>query len=256
MSKRVFAIGAHPDDIEFFMAGTWLALGRRGYELHYMSVANGSCGSITMNATETADCRLNELKNAAKSAGAVFHAPLTADLEIFYERSILARLTSIVREVEPEILLVPAYDDYMEDHINTCRLAVSAAFCRGMPNFPVDPPRKVTKQQVTVYHAQPNGNMGYLGKPAIPDFYVNIEDTMDLKIKMLSEHKSQKEWLDVSQGMDSYLAMSRDLSLELGRWSKRFKYAEGWTRHNHLGMCDAGADPIGQALKDLVHKPG
>ena len=45
MSPRAFAVAAHPDDIEFMMAGTLILLGRAGYELHYMTIANGSCGS-------------------------------------------------------------------------------------------------------------------------------------------------------------------------------------------------------------------
>ena len=43
--KTVLAICAHPDDIEFLMAGTMIHLRNAGYELHYMTVANGSCGS-------------------------------------------------------------------------------------------------------------------------------------------------------------------------------------------------------------------
>ena len=43
--KRAFAVAAHPDDIEFFMAGTLMRLGEAGYELHYMNVADGSCGT-------------------------------------------------------------------------------------------------------------------------------------------------------------------------------------------------------------------
>jgi hypothetical protein len=36
MSDRVApAISAHPDDIEFYMAGTMLLLSEAGYELHY-----------------------------------------------------------------------------------------------------------------------------------------------------------------------------------------------------------------------------
>ena len=31
MARRVFAIAAHPDDIEFMMAGTLILLGRAGY---------------------------------------------------------------------------------------------------------------------------------------------------------------------------------------------------------------------------------
>ena len=53
MKETVFAVVAHPDDIEFMMAGTLLALGQKGYQLHYMNVANGSCGSVRTNAEET-----------------------------------------------------------------------------------------------------------------------------------------------------------------------------------------------------------
>ncbi len=43
--KRVFAIAAHPDDIEFLMSGTLMHLTEAGYEAHYLNVANGCCGS-------------------------------------------------------------------------------------------------------------------------------------------------------------------------------------------------------------------
>ena len=40
----------------------------------------------------------------------------------------------------------------------------------------------------------------------------------------------------------------QDMSLAIGRLSRRFKYAEGWRRHSHLGFCAAGADPLREAL--------
>ena len=43
--KTAFAIAAHPDDIEFFMSGTLMLLAEAGYEIHYMNVANGCCGT-------------------------------------------------------------------------------------------------------------------------------------------------------------------------------------------------------------------
>ena len=54
------AIAAHPDDIEFLMAGTLLALKAHGFETHYMTVANGCCGSEETNAEETASIREKE----------------------------------------------------------------------------------------------------------------------------------------------------------------------------------------------------
>ena len=37
----VLAIAAHPDDIEFMMAGTLLLLKQAGCETHYLNIANG-----------------------------------------------------------------------------------------------------------------------------------------------------------------------------------------------------------------------
>jgi LmbE family N-acetylglucosaminyl deacetylase len=52
-SRRVaFAIAAHPDDIEFGMAGTLLLLKQAGYALHYMNIGNGSCGTATLSRDE------------------------------------------------------------------------------------------------------------------------------------------------------------------------------------------------------------
>jgi N-acetylglucosamine malate deacetylase 1 len=38
---NVLAIVAHPDDVEFVMAGTLLLLADLGWQVHYMTVANG-----------------------------------------------------------------------------------------------------------------------------------------------------------------------------------------------------------------------
>lgn len=255
MPPRAFAVCAHPDDIEFLMAGTLLLLKEAGYEIHYMTVANGSCGSLECDAQTIARIRTEESRAAACLAAAVYHEPLVADLDIFYDKPTLARLGSIMRDVAPQVLLTHAPRDYMEDHINAGRLAVSAAFCRGMPNFPVDPPRPPVDTPVTVYHAQPHGNRDMLGAPVTPHLYVDVSSVLDTKEAMLACHKSQKEWLDATQGMDSYLAAMRELAAETGRMSGRFQYAEGWRKRMHLGFCEPDADPIAEALGDKVQRP-
>ena len=69
---------------------------------------------------------------------------------------------------------------------------------------------------------------------------------------MLACHASQKEWLDTSQGLDSYLVAMEDMCREVGRRSGRFNYAEGWRHHAHLGFHEPGFDPIKTALGDRV----
>lgn len=250
--KTAFAIAAHPDDIEFFMSGTLMLLKQAGYDVHYMNVANGCCGSTQHDADTIAAIRREEGRTAAESIGAVFHESICNDLEIFYDRRSLLKLSSIVRSVAPEILLTHSPSDYMEDHTNTCRLAVTAAFARGMPNFPVEPPRDAIDTKVTVYHAQPYGNHDPLRQLVEPDIFVDTSRILERKVEMLAKHVSQKTWLDESQGLNSYLQTLRDLDAEVGRMSGMYSHAEGWRRHLHRGFCDEHDDPLNVALKEYT----
>ncbi len=141
----------------------------------------------------------------------------------------------------------------MEDHMIACRLAVTAAFCRGMPNFPTDPPRDAVFNAATVYHAQPHGNCDPLRQPVVPSHFVDITDVITDKREMLACHQSQKVWLDQSQGMDSYLNIMQELSREVGALSGRFTYAEGFRRHIHYGFCGQNDDPLASALGKSCH---
>jgi LmbE family N-acetylglucosaminyl deacetylase len=183
-------------------------------------------------------------------AGSVFHPPIAHDLDIFYDRQPLARLAAVVREVAPEILLTHSSVDYMEDHTSTCRLAVTAAFARGMPNFPTDPTRPPIDGSITIYHAQPHGNCDPLGQPIVPTHFVDVTAVLSVKTAMLACHQTQKHWLDQSQGLGSYLHSMHEAARELGRLSGCYEFAEGWRRHAHLGFCAAGADPLAIALGD------
>src|SRR5437660_601787 len=114
-SKSAIAIGAHPDDIEFYMAGTLLLLKKAGYEIHYLNLASGNCGSTEYNSAAMRSIRNNESRTAAKILGAHFHTSITDDLEILYTLDLLRRLASIIRDVKPNILLTHSPQDYMED---------------------------------------------------------------------------------------------------------------------------------------------
>lgn len=256
LAERVaLALVAHPDDVEFYMAGTLILLKQAGYETHYMTIASGSCGSLTQSASRTRSIRRKESERAAEILGAEYHPSLTDDLEIFYELKLLRRLAAIIREVRPSILLLHSPEDYMEDHTNSCRLGVTAAFARGMPNFRTEPVRRAIEREVTLYHAMPHGLQDNLRRPVIPDCFVDTLSVHDCKRRALAAHESQKAWLDVSQGMDSYLKTMDDMSLAVGRMSGRFQHAEGWRRHLHLGFCAPDTDPLRDALRDRWMEP-
>lgn len=247
-----FAIGAHPDDIEFFMAGTLLLLREAGWTTHYMNLANGCCGSTTSDARRTAQIRAEESAAAAKLSGCEYHASLVDDMEVYYERSTLKKVAAVIREVSPQLVLTHPPVDYMEDHTNTCRLVVSAAFARGMPNFATDPQRSPVDGSVVVYHSQPHGNRDPLGNLVYPQVFVNAKPMLEMKVQMLACHKSQQAWLESSQNMSAYLEEMQALMREVGALSGHFEYAEGWRRHLHWGFCQPDEDPLVDALPSYV----
>jgi LmbE family N-acetylglucosaminyl deacetylase len=243
------AIAAHPDDIEFGMAGTLLLLRERGWEIHYLNLSRGDLGSTVLEPRECARVRREEAQAAARLLGATWHPPMRGDLRIFYDDRTLRRLGAIVREVAPTIVLTHSLEDYMEDHMNTARLAVTAAFSRGMPNYRTVPTRAPVPGDVTIYHAQPHGHVDQMGRRIVPELWVDTTNVHATKRAALACHASQKEWLDASQGMDSYLVTMDELSREVARMPGGCgEFAEGWRRHSHLGFCAAEADPLRAAL--------
>ncbi len=244
----VLALFAHPDDIEFRAAGTLLMLGRHGWDIHYCNLANGNLGSAVLSLEETEALRARESRTAAALLEAEWHPSFCGDLQVFYEDAMIRRVCALVREVRPSILLTHPFEDYMEDHMNTARLAVSGAFARGIPNYRSIPERAPVLDGLTVYHSMPHGLRGRLRERVEPEAFVDVSGVYDLKRGALACHQSQKDWLDLTQGPGSYLnALDRE-ARELAGRARTGVYAEGWTRHLHLGFGAAEDNPMRDAL--------
>lgn len=243
MTKTAIAIAAHPDDIEFMMAGTLVLLKNQGYEIHYMNLSTGNCGSIATDSATTTQVRMEEAKNSAKILEADFHPSICNDFEIFYGLELLRKLTAVIRKVKPTVILTHSPSDYMEDHMSTSRLAVTAAFIRGVPNFKTEYPA-VPNDNCAVYHALPHGLLDPLRQRVVPEIFIDTTSVQAIKREALMAHKSQQDWLEDSQKMNSYILAMENFSLTIGTMSGRFEHAEGWRRHLHFGFSEAAYDPL------------
>jgi len=246
----VLAAAAHPDDIEFGMAGTLLLLKRSGAVIHMWNLANGSCGTDSLSPPRIARIRQQEAHDSAKLAGAVFHPPLVNDFGLFFEPKLMSRVAAVIREIRPDILLLPSPQDYMEDHQNACRLLAAAAFVRGMRNFKTRPSRPAWGGETVLYHCMPHQLRDSLRQLVRAGQYVDVGPVLGQKTDMLAKHRTQKVWLDKNQGMDSYLDEMKNMARKVGQMSGRFEFAEGWRRHNHLGYSAADRDPMSVILKN------
>ena len=165
----------------------------------------------------------------------------------------LRKVAAAIRKSKASIVLTHSPVDYMEDHTTTCRLAVTAAFTHGMPNFKTTPATRPYGDDVTVYHAMPHSLCGPLREKIVPGAFVDTTAVHERKIEALAAHASQQDWLDASQGMNSYLKTADDMSRHIGKLSKKFKHAEGWRRHLHYGFSGEELDPLAEVLGKGFH---
>jgi LmbE family N-acetylglucosaminyl deacetylase len=249
--KSALAVFAHPDDIEFVAAGTLLLLKERGWEIHYLNLSSGDLGSMDHTRQETREIRDREAREAALILGATFHSGFCDDIQIFYETETIRRVAAVVREVNPSIVLTHALSDYMMDHENTARLAVTATFVKGMPNFETIPMCDAVAGEVTVYHAMPHGLQTPMRERVCAGLYVDTVTVHARKREALAAHVSQKAFLDVTQGMDSYLVTMDEMSRTVGALSGKFEFSEGWRRHLHLGFSAVEQDPLAEVLGEV-----
>ncbi|HID21883.1 MAG TPA: hypothetical protein EYP14_05715 [Planctomycetaceae bacterium] len=105
-----------------------------------------------------------------------------------------------------------------------------------------------------LYHANPYGNRDGMRNRVVPELFVDVSDKIELKAQMLRCHESQKRWLDVSQGMDSYITTMQEICRDIAAMCslRPMEYAEGFRRHLHLGMSAQDEDRLADVLRERV----
>jgi LmbE family N-acetylglucosaminyl deacetylase len=247
----VLVIVAHPDDIEFSCAGTMARWAREGTKICYVLCTSGEVGIAKSGMTKAraAEIREAEQREAARLAGVqevVFLREPDGMLQPTLE--LRKKLVREIRRFRPEAVftgdptVVWASDTYINhpDHRAAATAALDAVFpAAGQPNLfeelaaeglAAHKPRKVF---VTSWDDSAN-------------HYVNIAETIEIKIAALKAHTSQMGDWDPTEMMRSWAA-------EAGK-GKEMPYAEGfrvitlvsdddWEK-NHGQVLD------GQALPD------
>jgi LmbE family N-acetylglucosaminyl deacetylase len=232
MADVVLAILAHPDDAEFLCAGVLCRLAREhGWQVHIATMTPGDCGSAELPAEEISRIRRAEGARAAAVIGANYHCLEERDLRVFYQVPTLEKVTRLLRQVRPRIVLTHSPADYMLDHEMTSTLARAAAFAAPIPNFEAgrQPPSPLDAIP-HLYYCDPIEGKDLLGRPWEPGFCIDISSVIETKAAMLACHASQRDWLLKHHGMDQYLQAMRDWSARRGQ-AHGVAYAEGFRQH-------------------------
>jgi len=196
--KTVLVVGAHPDDNDFGAGATVAKAARQNAEVLYLIATTGQRGSSdeTMTPERLSDTRKKEQKNAASVLGVrEVHFLDYVDGELIPDIRLKEQVVKYIRRYRPDIVFTmdPSFFYFKNlgfvnhsDHraIGEATLDACYPLARDLLSFPEHVkiglnPHKV-KELLLHSFVPENAN-----------FYVDVTDTFDIKIKALSLHKSQ-----------------------------------------------------------------
>jgi LmbE family N-acetylglucosaminyl deacetylase len=229
MNNNILAIVAHPDDAEFLCAGTLALFHQIGWNIHMATMTAGDCGSKDLKREEISQIRKTEAARSASLLEATYDCLDFEDLFIIYDKPSIIKVTSLIRKIQPDIVITMSPDCYMLDHEITSQLVQTACFGGGLVN--VSTPALAPLDYIPyLYYTDAMERKDKYGKKVSSNTLVDITSVMEIKAKMLACHESQREWLRAHHGMDEYI-LSMQRQGELTGQEIGLKYAEGFRQH-------------------------
>jgi len=160
---NILAIGAHPDDIEFGCGGTLTKYSQRGHRLFLMVMTGGGSGAPS-------ETRMAEQAAAQRVLGVeeIFWGGYQ-DTHLGVDAELIKKIESVIASVKPEFIFCHFPDDTHQDHRHLAQAVMSAT--RYIRN-------------VLFYEGPTTQNFN-------PQVYVDIADTLEVKLEALQAHRSQ-----------------------------------------------------------------
>ena len=223
--QRVLVVSPHPDDAEISCGGTVARWVRQGAEALYVLCSDGSKGTEDpkMTPQQLSEIRKQEQLDAAAVLGVKEVVALGyPDGELEDTREFRGQIVRAIRRFRPEVVISP--DPYRRsfyfhrDHRITGQVTQDAVFpyARDRLHF-----QELEAEGLEPYKV---GTILFWG-PEESDTYLDITDTMDLKIKALRCHKSQVSGLSEEDATNWLRKWCREMGEKGG-----YQYAEGYRK--------------------------
>lgn len=218
---RVLAIGCHPDDLEIGCGGTLAKYVKQGDDVIMCHIANGDMGHKVIMPYELAIKRTTE----AERAGAVIGAKEVINIDVpdltvsSDNIETVKKVIAVIRDIKPDVIITHSPEDYMRDHLETGKIVFDASFSSSVPHFGNQD--SFYDKIVPLYYMDTLAGVGFL-----PEEYVDVTDTIEIKLDAVNKHESQVKWMKDHDGID-FLDFVRTVSKFRG-FQCQTDYAEGF----------------------------
>jgi LmbE family N-acetylglucosaminyl deacetylase len=225
--KSAMSIQAHPDDQDFSVAGTLAKWAKAGCEVISVLITSGDSGSNDPSKgadykPQLAHLREEEQRAANKVLGIKETVFLRyPDGEVVATLGLRKDLTRLIRKYKPEVVLCgdPSGWFYGNEYVNhpdhraTAEAATTAV-------FPSAGTRLIFTDLLSEGYEPHDVKRLYVSGTEKPDTWIDINETIDIKIEALKQHVSQIDTHEVEKWMHEW---AENTGKEKG-----IKYAEAY----------------------------
>ena len=174
-ARKIMAIGAHPDDVEFGCSGALCNhINNTDYVVMVVMTNTKSLDGVTGEILRTKDENQEEARCAAKVIGCDIEFLPFKDLHVPFSFESVSKLEGLIKKYNIDTVYTHWAGDANQDHIATFKTTMAAS--RYVPNV-------FCYEQIPIPRVSENS--------INPNYYVDITKSFDKKIEASSCHKSQ-----------------------------------------------------------------
>jgi LmbE family N-acetylglucosaminyl deacetylase len=222
---KVVIVVAHPDDAESFCGGTIARLTQAGNRVALVVCTSGDRGSHDSSLSPTRLISLrHEEQSVSKTVLGISEIIWLGydDGKLAYQPELRDRLIRIYRQIQPQVIITFDPWKHYEFHPDHRAVGFAATEARMLSDLPWICP-ELTLEGTAAWHPKEM----YLFAPQEPNYWVDISDTIDIKVEARLAHHSQNDFIHCEADRQKFMEMIRSIARKNGEQCN-MNYAESY----------------------------
>jgi len=204
---HVVIVVAHPDDAESFCGGTIARLTQSGNRVSLVVCTSGNRGSHDCAISPTNLIHLRREEQSASQKVLSIEEIIWLGYEdgkLAYQPELRDRLIRIYRQLRPRVIITFDPWKHYDFHPDHRAVGFAATEARMLADLPWICP-ELTLEGTSAWHPDEM----YLFAPQEPNYWVDISETIDIKIEARLAHHSQNDFIHNENDRQQFIEMIR-----------------------------------------------
>lgn len=209
---KVLVISPHPDDETLGAGGTLLRLKAEGHSIYWLNITTvEGCDGYSEHYIEK---RREQLKRVSERYGFVEAVSIdfpTTMLDTISDSVAISRISEVVKNFEPDVLILPNKNDVHSDHKKVYEWGIACSKCFRFPSIKAILTMEIVSETD-------------FGEGFFPNFFVDITDYIEEKISIMNIYESEVQEPPFPRSTENIKALAQYRGAASGnRYAEAFK---------------------------------